>query len=111
MVSLTGSEASDVGDMEEIPGALPESAPTPTKGPKRACRSGLTRANERITSETIVSDRHASNRQKCRIFAAAEGEVVFLWRSLKTGDGLKAWNRLYLNFLMKRFEDLKSRRR
>ena len=33
MVSLTGSEASDVGDLEEIHGALPGSAPTPTKGP------------------------------------------------------------------------------
>ena len=52
MVSLTGSEASDVGDMEEIPGALPESAPTPTKGPK-SMSSGLT-GHERITSETIV---------------------------------------------------------
>ena len=41
MVSLTGSEASDVGDMEEIPGALPESAPTPSEGPKSCMSSGL----------------------------------------------------------------------
>ena len=37
---------------KEIPGALPESAPTPTKGPK-SMSSGLT-GHERITSETIV---------------------------------------------------------
>ena len=49
LVSLTGSETSDVGDLEEIRGALPESAPTPTKGPK-SVSSGLT-GHERITSE------------------------------------------------------------
>ena len=51
MVSLTGSEASDVGDMEEIPGAFQESAPTPSEGPKSCMSSGLT-GQERITSET-----------------------------------------------------------
>ena len=77
MVSLTGSEASDVGDMEEIPGALPESVPTPTKGPK-SMSSGLT-GHERITSETIV-----------RIGTDPQGEVG---GGETTGD--KAWNRLF----------------
>ena len=73
MVSLTGSEASDVGDMEEIPGALPESAPTPSEGPKSRLSSGLT-GQERITSETIV-----------RIGATPEGEVVAKRQEIKPG--------------------------
>ena len=72
MVSLTGSEASDVGDMEEIPGALPESAPTPTKGPK-SMSSGLT-GHERITSETIV-----------RISTDPQGEVAARRQEIKPG--------------------------
>ena len=72
MVSLTGSEASDVGDLEEIHGALPESAPTPTKGPKSAS-SGLT-GHERITSETIV-----------RIHADAQGGVSARRQDIKPG--------------------------
>ena len=73
MVSLTGLEASDVGDMEEIPGALPESAPTPSEGPKSCTSSGLT-GQERITSETIV-----------RIGATPEGEVVAKRQEIKPG--------------------------
>ena len=73
MVSLTGSEASDVGDMEEIPGALPESAPTPSEGPKSRMSSGLT-GQERITSETIV-----------RIGATSQGEVVAKRQEIKPG--------------------------
>ena len=73
MVSLTGSEASDVGDMEEIPGALPESAPTPSEGPKSRMSSGLT-GQERITSETIV-----------RIGTTPEGEVVAKRQEIKPG--------------------------
>ena len=73
MVSLTGSEASDVGDMEEIPRALPESAPTPSEGPKSCMSSGLT-GQERITSETIV-----------RIGATPEGEVVAKRQEIKPG--------------------------
>ena len=72
MVSLTGSEASDVGDMEEFPGALPESAPTPTKGPK-SMSSGLT-GHERITSETIV-----------RIGTNPQGEVEARRQEIKPG--------------------------
>ena len=72
MVSLTGSEASDVGDLEEIHGALPESAPTPTKGPK-SISSGLT-GHERITSETIV-----------RISADAQGQVSARRQDIKPG--------------------------
>ena len=72
MVSLTGSEASDVGDLEEIHGALPESAPTPTKGPKSAS-SGLT-GHERITSETIV-----------RSHADAQGGVSARRQDIKPG--------------------------
>ena len=72
MVSLTGSEASDVGDLEEIHGALPESAPTPTKGPK-SISSGLT-GHERITSETIV-----------RISADAQGRVSARRQDIKPG--------------------------
>ena len=72
MVSLTGSEASDVGDLEEIHGALPESAPTPTKGRKSAS-SGLT-GHERITSETIV-----------RIHADAQGGVSARRQDIKPG--------------------------
>ena len=72
MVSLTGSEASDVGDLEEIHGALPESAPTPTKGPK-SVSSGLT-GHERITSETIV-----------RIHADAQGGVSARRQDIKPG--------------------------
>ena len=72
MVSLTGSEASDVGDLEEVHGALPESAPTPTKGPKSAS-SGLT-GHERITSETIV-----------RIHADAQGGVSARRQDIKPG--------------------------
>ena len=72
MVSLTGSEASDVGDMEEIPGALPERAPTPTKGPK-SMSSGLT-GHERITSETIV-----------RIGTNPQGEVEAKRQEIKPG--------------------------
>ena len=73
MVSLTGSEASDVGDMEEISGALPESAPTPSEGPKSRLSSGLT-GQERITSETIV-----------RIGTTPEGEVVAKRQEIKPG--------------------------
>ena len=73
MVSLTGSEALDVGDMEEIPGALPESAPTPSEGPKSRMSSGLT-GQERITSETIV-----------RIGTTPEGEVVAKRQEIKPG--------------------------
>ena len=73
MVSLTGSEASDVGDMEEIPRALPESAPTPSEGPKSCMSSGLT-GQERITSETIV-----------RIGTTPEGEVVAKRQEIKPG--------------------------
>ena len=58
MVSLTGSEASDVGDMEEIPGALPESVPTPTKGPK-SMSSGLT-GHEADHIRNHRADRHGS---------------------------------------------------
>ena len=72
MVSLTGSEASDVGDLEEIHGALPESAPTPTKGPK-SISSGLT-GHERITSETVV-----------RISADAQGQVSARRQDIKPG--------------------------
>ena len=72
MVSLTGSEASDVGDLEEIHGALPESAPTPTKGPK-SLSSGLT-GHERITSETVV-----------RIHADAQGGVSARRQDIKPG--------------------------
>ena len=72
MVSLTGSEASDVGDLEEIHGALPESAPTPTKGPK-SISSGLT-GHERITSETAV-----------RISADAQGQVSARRQDTKPG--------------------------
>ena len=72
MVSLTGSEASDVGDLEEIHGALPESAPTPTKGPK-SLSSGLT-GHERITSETVV-----------RISADAQGQVSARRQDIKPG--------------------------
>ena len=72
MVSLTGSEASDVGDLEEIHGALPESAPTPTKGPK-SISSGLT-GHERITSEIIV-----------RISADAQGQVSARRQDIKPG--------------------------
>ena len=72
MVSLTGSEASDVGDMEEIPGALPESAPTPTKG-RKSMSSGLT-GHERITSETIV-----------RIGTNPQGEVEAKRQEIKPG--------------------------
>ena len=72
MVSLTGSEASDVGNLEEIHGALPESTPTPTKGPKSAS-SGLT-GHERITSETIV-----------RIHADAQGGVSARRQDIKPG--------------------------
>ena len=72
MVSLTGLEASDVGDLEEIHGALPESAPTPTKGPK-SVSSGLT-GHERITSETIV-----------RIHADAQGGVSARRQDIKPG--------------------------
>ena len=73
MVSLTGSEASDVEDMEEIPGALPESAPTPSEGPKSCMSSGLT-GQERITPETIV-----------RIGTTPEGEVVAKRQEIKPG--------------------------
>ena len=73
MVSLTGSEASDVGDMEEIPGVLPESAPAPSEGPKSRPSSGLT-GRERITSETIV-----------RIGTTPEGEVVAKRQEIKPG--------------------------
>ena len=72
MVSLTGSEASDVGDLEEIHGALPESAPTPTKGPK-SISSGLT-GHERITSETVM-----------RISADAQGQVSARRQDIKPG--------------------------
>ena len=72
LVSLTGSETSDVGDLEEIRGALPESAPTPTKGPK-SVSSGLT-GHERITSETIV-----------RIHADAQGGVSARRQDIKPG--------------------------
>ena len=72
MVSLTGSEASDVGDLEEIHGALPESAPTPTKGPK-SISSGLT-GHERITSETVV-----------RISVDAQGQVSARRQDIKPG--------------------------
>ena len=72
MVSLTGSEASDVGDLKEIHGALPESAPTPTKGPK-SLSSGLT-GHERITSETVV-----------RISADAQGQVSARRQDIKPG--------------------------
>ena len=72
MVSLTGSEASDVGDLEEIHGALPESAPTPTKGLK-SLSSGLT-GHERITSETVV-----------RISADAQGQVSARRQDIKPG--------------------------
>ena len=72
MVSLTGSEASDVGNLEEIHGALPESTPTPTKGPKSAS-SGLT-GHERITSESIV-----------RIHADAQGGVSARRQDIKPG--------------------------
>ena len=72
MVSLTGSEASDVGNLEEIHGALPESTPTPTKGPKSAS-SGLT-GHERITSESIV-----------RIHADAQGGVSTRRQDIKPG--------------------------
>ena len=73
MVSLTGSEASDVGDMEEIPGVFPESAPAPSGGPKSRPSSGLT-GRERITSETIV-----------RIGTTPEGEVVAKRQEIKPG--------------------------
>ena len=74
MVSLTGSEASDVGDMEEIPGATcPESAPAPSEGPKSRPSSGLT-GQERIASETIV-----------RIGTTPEGEVVAKRQEIKPG--------------------------
>ena len=66
-------EASDVGDMEEIPGAFPESAPAPSEGPKSRPSSGLT-GRERITSETIV-----------RIGATPEGEVVAKRQEIKPG--------------------------
>ena len=72
LVSLTGSETSDVGDLEEIRGVLPESAPTPTKGPK-SVSSGLT-GHERITSETIV-----------RIHADAQGGVSARRQDIKPG--------------------------
>ena len=72
LVSLTGSVTSDVGDLEEIRGALPESAPTPTKGPK-SVSSGLT-GHERITSETIV-----------RIHADAQGGVSARRQDIKPG--------------------------
>ena len=72
LVSLTGSETSDVGDLEEIRGVLPESAPTPTKGPK-SVSSGLT-GHERITSETIV-----------RIHADAQGGVSTRRQDIKPG--------------------------
>ena len=49
MVSLTASEASDVGDMEEVP----ETAPAPSEAPRSRQSSGLTGA-ERVTSETII---------------------------------------------------------
>ena len=75
MVSLTGSEASDVGDLEEIHGALPESAPTPTKGPK-SVSSGLT-GHERITSEI-----NSAYPRGC-----ARGSVG-------ATTGHKAWNRI-----------------
>ena len=72
LVSLTGSETSDVGDMEEIRGALPESTPTPTKGPK-SLSSGLT-GHERITSETVV-----------RISADAQGQISARRQDIKPG--------------------------
>ena len=61
MVSLTGSEASDVGDMEEIPGA------------PKSTSSGLT-GHERITSETIV-----------RIGTNPQGEVEAKRQEIKPG--------------------------
>ena len=55
------------------PRALPESAPTPSEGPKSCMSSGLT-GQERITSETIV-----------RIGATPEGEVVAKRQEIKPG--------------------------
>ena len=69
MVSLTGSEASDVGDMEEVP----ESAPAPSEAPRSRMSSGLTGA-ERVTSETII-----------RIGTTPEGEVVAKKQEIKPG--------------------------
>ena len=69
MVSLTASEASDVGDME----AVPESAPAPSEAPKSRLSSGLTGA-ERVTSETII-----------RIGTTPEGEVVAKKQEIKPG--------------------------
>ena len=59
--------------MEEIPGALPESAPTPSEGPKSCMSSGLT-GQERITSETIA-----------RIGTTPQGEVVAKRQEIKPG--------------------------
>ena len=58
--------------LEEIHGALPESAPTPTKGPK-SISSGLT-GHERITSETIVC-----------ISADVQGQVSARRQDIKPG--------------------------
>ena len=69
MVSLTASEASDVGDMD----AVPESAPAPSEAPKSQLSSGLTGA-ERVTSETII-----------RIDATPEGDVVAKKQEIKPG--------------------------
>ena len=69
MVSLTASEASDVGDMEEVP----ESAPASSEAPRSRQSSGLTGA-ERVTSETII-----------RIGATPEGEVVAKKQDIKPG--------------------------
>ena len=63
MVSLTASEASDVGDMEEVP----------SEAPKSRLSSGLTGA-ERVTSETII-----------RIGTTPEGEVVAKKQEIKAG--------------------------
>ena len=82
MVSLTASEASDVGDMD----AVPESAPAPSEAPKSQLSSGLTGA-ERVTSETII-----------RIGATPEGDVVAKKQEIKPGTA----------FFMKR---LKRRRK
>ena len=73
MVSLTGSEASDVGDMEEIPGALPGVLRPQAKVRRARPSSGLT-GQERITSETIV-----------RIGTTPEGEVVAKRQEISLG--------------------------
>ena len=69
MVSLTASEASDLGDMEEVP----ETTPPPSEAPRSRQSSGLTGA-ERVTSETII-----------RIGATPEGEVVAKKQEIKPG--------------------------